>query len=606
MDDASKAVAYRTSCDKCGSKDNMVIYRDGHGHCYSTGCKAWLPADHEKTNKPTTTPRSKPVASDTQFLAGKPAALPKRGLSIETTRRWGYLVGQDKNGNNVQIAQHFDDHGNVIVQKLRTADKMFPIIGDASAMTLYGQQLWAPSLKTDILVVEGEHDAHAVDQMFSGTQPVVSVPAGAQSAAKFVKKYAEWLNQFRSVIFALDMDEHGRKATEECVPLVAPGKAKVVITQLKDANDYLLAERADEFREAVKQAKPWRPGGIINGDDIDVEMLYEAPNLGYTTQYPGMDKLTRGFRKGELVMVTAGTGIGKSTIVRQIGHHLNVVHGLSIGNIFLEESYKKTVQGYIAIDRKIPLGDLRQNPELLHRDDAHESMQLCIKNGRTYFYNHFGSLESDSLLSKIDYLASMGVDFILLDHISIAISGQTSSKEGERKDIDILMTKLRSAIERTGIGVIAICHLTKAEKGKSHEEGGQVSLDDLRGSGTLKQIPDTILALERDQQGENPDEAYIRVLKNREFGDLGRCQRLVYSKVTGLLESAEMTPSADDFPDEPKAKPKAGAIKIDRKLTTNKRPSDAKLKKLGLEANAAAHTNLFVGDNDDLDPDIPF
>jgi twinkle protein len=162
-------------------------------------------------------------------------------------------------------------------------------------------------------------------------------------------------------------------------------------------------------------------------------------------------------------------------------------------------------------------------------------MEETVHSGRMFFYDHFGSLGSQSLLAKLRYLAVVErCDFIFLDHISIVISGETSSSEGERRDIDLLMTRLRQLIEETGVGVVAIVHLKQPE-GKPHEEGGRVTLSHLRGSGSLKQIPDAIVVLERDQQGENPDETLVRVLKNREFGDLGVADTLGYSKRTGRL-----------------------------------------------------------------------
>jgi twinkle protein len=140
------------------------------------------------------------------------------------------------------------------------------------------------------------------------------------------------------------------------------------------------------------------------------------------------------------------------------------------------------------------------------------------------------------LLSKLRYLAvGCKCDFIILDHISIVVSGQESSSEGERKDIDILMTNLRSLVENTGVGVIAIVHLSKPP-GVSHEEGGRVTLSHLRGSGSLKQLPDNVVAMERDQQSDTKsDESTIRVLKNREFGELGLADTVVYDRETGRL-----------------------------------------------------------------------
>ena len=135
---------------------------------------------------------------------------------------------------------------------------------------------------------------------------------------------------------------------------------------------------------------------------------------------------------------------------------------------------------------------------------------------------------------------ALGCNFVVLDHISIVVSGAEGSGEGERRDIDKLMTKLRSLIESTGLGVIGIVHLKQPE-GKPHEEGGRVTLSQLRGSGALKQLSDNVIAIERDQQGEDPDKSVIRVLKCREFGETGLADELKYHRDTGRLLPVEDT-----------------------------------------------------------------
>jgi twinkle protein len=158
-----------------------------------------------------------------------------------------------------------------------------------------------------------------------------------------------------------------------------------------------------------------------------------------------------------------------------------------------------------------------------------------------WFYNHFGSLESKNLITKLRYLATVcKVDFILLDHVSIVTSGIESSSEGERKDIDILMTRLRQLIEETGVGVQAIVHLKRTQK--NFNEGDQVSLNDLRGSASLEQLSDNVIALERNQQGDNPTQVRLRVLKCREMGDLGEADLINYNRQTGRYELDASTP----------------------------------------------------------------
>jgi twinkle protein len=173
--------------------------------------------------------------------------------------------------------------------------------------------------------------------------------------------------------------------------------------------------------------------------------------------------------------------------------------------------------------------------------------------GRFYLYDHFGSLESDNLIAKLRYLATgCGCDFIVVDHISIAVSGIEDGDE--RRIIDNLMTKLRSLVEQTGVGMLCVCHLKNPTGGgATYEEGKKISLNDLRGSGGIKQMSDTVIGMERDQQAEDGtcDISTIRVLKCRFTGDTGAADTLEYSKKTGrLLVQGSAIPegfTAEDF-----------------------------------------------------------
>lgn len=535
MTDESSFIQHEP-CPSCGSSDALARYSDGHGFCWS--CKKYHHANGEVTEQP----KRGRMSKTHEFVNGETQALSKRCISEETCSKWNYQVGE-QHGKKVQIANYVRD-GKIVAQKLRYADKTFQVIGDGKQMPLFGQHLWRDGGKM-VTVTEGEIDALSVSQMWGNKWPVVSVPNGAQSAKKSIKNALPWLEQFETVVFMFDNDEPGREAAEECALLLTPGKAKIATLPLKDANEMLVAQRGNEIIDAIWGAKVYRPDGIVSGDEIKLADLQKAVPPGFATRYPQLNEMLNGLRKGELTLLTAGTGVGKSTLAREIAAHM-IQSGLSTGNVYLEESYTKTAQGYIAIDQNVQLGRLRCSPELITPEKYAESFARMIANGRTYFYNHFGSLASDNLLAKLHYFATgLDVDFIFLDHISIVVSGQESSREGERKDIDILMTKLRQLIEQTGVGVVAICHL-KMVDGTPHEEGGRVTLSHLRGSGTLKQLSDNIIALERDQQGDDPDESLIRVLKCREFGKLGPADTLKYNHETGRLLPFDKAPAFDD------------------------------------------------------------
>lgn len=501
----------------------MSVHEDGSTYCFA--CERTTRPDGRATNV---------EQPNTNWVPGVYHELKSRGLTEETCKKYGYQVGRDKD-KWFQIANYRDDRGTVIAQKLRFEDKSFAILGNGKGLPLFGQWLFKSGGKY-LTITEGELDAMAFSQAFDNAYPVVSVPNGAPDAKKSIARHLEWINSFDSVVLCFDMDEPGRKAVEECAMLFPPGKVKVMNLPEKDANEVLLTRGVRELVSAFWAAKDWRPDGIIPGTELTRDRLKQAAAKGYMLDLPKFDAETYGLRKGELTVLTAGSGIGKSTWMREIAYRFHQTYGLKIGNVFLEENVNKTGQAYVAIHNNVPLPMLRRDPNVVSDTDWDRALSQVVWP-RQWFYDHFGSLDSNNLLSKLRYLATAeGVDFIFLDHISIVHSG-VMGDEGERKEIDMLMTKLRSLVEETGVGMVAVVHL-KRKQGTSYNDGGKVGLTDLRGAASLEQFSDNVFALERDQQHKDESERHIstiRILKCRETGASGTADELQYSHDTGRL-----------------------------------------------------------------------
>jgi len=472
---------------------------------------------------------------------GEYATLIKRGISEATCRKFGYQVGTYQ-GRPVQIANYCTSDGDLLAQKLRFVGKEFRFVGEPSAVGLYGQHLWRSSGKR-VVVTEGEIDAMSIAQAFNLKWQVVSVPNGAQGAKKSIQKNLEWLESFEEVVLAFDNDEPGRIAAKECAALFTPGRCKILTfpNGIKDANDMIQQGREGDIATLVFEAKAYRPDGILSGTELKKKLDEFRKGGGtyfsYDTPRPKLDLMIRGLRKGELVMLTAGTGIGKSTEAAELGFDLMNRHKLTVGWVMLEENPLRTSLRVMSIklNRPLHLGMSGVTDEAFE-----EAYNATIGSGRFYLYDHFGSLESDNLLSKLKFMATgCGCDFVVLDHISIAVSGREDGDE--RRIIDNLMTNLRSLVEQTGVGVIAICHLKKPQgSAASHEEGGRVTLDDLRGSGSIKQLSDTVIGIERDQQDkDHSDYCQLRVLKCRFTGETGLADTLHYNRSTGRLIACE-------------------------------------------------------------------
>jgi twinkle protein len=510
-------------CPACGSSDALSRWADGHAHCYSQGCTYREPPYHiQKKKKP----------RFNKLVAGEVQALHKRHLTRSTCEKWDYRVGRFDN-QVVHIANYRNHKGDIVAQKIRFADKSLKVLGNPKIVTLYGQWLWRDSGKM-VIITEGEIDALSVSQLQNHKWPVVSVPNGAQGAKKAIQRNLDWLEQFETVVFMFDNDKQGREAAAECALLLSPGKAKIASLPLKDANDMLVAGREKELIDAIWEAKTFRPDGIVQGSELweVINQDDDAESIPYP--WIGLNEKTHGLRKGELVTFTAGSGIGKSLTCREIAYHL-LQQGQTIGYIALEENVRRTALGLMGLHLSKPL---HLNREGVSGEDLRLAFNETLGTGRVFFYDHFGSIDSENLLRRIRFLArGFDCDWIILDHLSIVVSGIGDGDE--RRLIDNTMTALRSLVEALGIGLILVSHLKRPEGNKGHEEGAQTSLSQLRGSAGIAQLSDLVIGLERNQQDEKKANlTLVRVLKNRFSGETGVACYLKYDPETGRLSES--------------------------------------------------------------------
>ena len=202
----------------------------------------------------------------TSLIDSEPKALNKRKIDLDTCKKWGYGLATH-NGSPVQVATYRDSKGSPIAQKLRYPDKNFQILGNAKKMGLYGEHLWQAGGKM-VTVCEGEIDALTVSQVTGNKWAVVSVPNGAQGAHKAVARSLEWLSSFEKVVFCFDNDQAGREASQKCSLMLPIGKARIATLPLKDPNEMLMAGRGSEIVQAQWSAKPYRPDGVVLGEDM--------------------------------------------------------------------------------------------------------------------------------------------------------------------------------------------------------------------------------------------------------------------------------------------------------------------------------------------------
>ena len=134
---------------------------------------------------------------------------------------------------------------------------------------------------------------------------------------------------------------------------------------------------------------------------------------------------------------------------------------------------------------------------------------------------------------------ALGIKWVILDHISILISGQAFGTN-ERTLIDYAMTRLRTLVQELGIGLLVISHLRRPDGDRGHEAGQVVRLNQLRGSHSIAQLSDACIGLQVDPEDPDSDIRHLTVLKNRFSGQTGAAGTLMYDRTTGRLLEAEL------------------------------------------------------------------
>lgn len=537
----------KVPCDSCGSSDANHLYEDGHTHCFSCSKTVYPKTESNKVNQHAPSPyRSTSNISDLTDLSSH--ALSSRGISKEVVEFFDVKMGFDENRKPQSHYYPYTKNGGVVAYKERRLPKSFSVHGDFKSVELFGQTKFSGG--RTLVICEGEIDVMSVAQAFKDYKgviyPVVGVPSASDTNA--VLRQRDWINGFDKVILMMDKDEAGDKATDAIAKMIKTGKAYIAKLPEKDANESLLKHGKDAILRAIWDAKEWSPAGIIVGDAVweHFKARQDIKSVPYPSCLQGLNDKLEGMRFGEITLFTSGTGSGKSTVIKEIALDLLEKTEDRIGLISLEESIGDTAEKFISMSLKRSVSD----PPPLTEEELKAGFDTVFGDERLVLLDHQGSVGDNSLIDKIEYMCLMGCKYLVLDHITIAVSEGSEGLSGNEA-IDKIMSDLLKIVKRHNVWLGLISHLRKAQGGKSFEEGNLASIDDIKGSGSIKQISFDIVAFARNLVAQDDLERntiQFRVLKSRFTGRTGDAGSATYNpKTTRLTNSRDIEFEAIDL-----------------------------------------------------------
>lgn len=549
----------QTACPNCTSSDGFSIYKDENKNTYNGYCFVCLESEQkvdmdgnvldpkEKAEVVNMFPDNKLTVDDVRDFPVR--GVKERNLRKTTCDFYGMKIGYEEDGKTIGYHYYpFTKDGALVGWQERDVKrKNFHSIGHGKSDIEFVGQSKFPKGKRSVTITEGALDAMAFHQILcdkygdqkAAGMPVVSLPNGTGSAVKIVQANYDYLTSFEKVVLMFDQDKPGREAAEHVARILPAKKTYIASFALKDACDMLINDRANELVDAYFNAESYTPAGIVTSSSTYELLAKRKDKVSYP--YPecmsGVNDKTYGHRLGEIVLFTAGTGAGKTQFIREDIYHLLMTTDFKIGICSLEECVEDTALGIMSLDanKRLHLPDVECSKQEYDR-----AWNNTMADDRIMFLDHQGSVADESLVDKIEYMAATDHKFIFLDHITIAVSDAGNYVNSA---IDQTMSALLKLVKRHNIWLGIVSHLRKqSADSKSFEAGAIPTEDDLKGSGSLKQIPWDTIAFSRNKYAKTEqarNTVKLHVLKCRTTGRTGYANKASFIEETGRLEYIE-------------------------------------------------------------------
>ena len=366
------------------------------------------------------------------------------------------------------------------------------------ALALYakGEPVDAITL-VDELDERGELDAVGGREKIHELAALVPASANARHYAQIVRETAI----LRGLIHA--GGEIARLGWER------PGEATELVDQAEQILFDLSQERATGEFSHIEQ--------LLKESFERITALYElgADVTGVPSGFRDLDRLTSGFQEGNLIIVAARPGMGKSALGLGIAANVAVRHARPVALFTLEMSKAEVTQRLMCSEAKVELHRLRTGR--LASDDWPRLTTACDRLAKAPIYvDDTGSITMLDIRSKVRRLKSKHPELglIVVDYLQLMTSG--TNAENRVQEVSQISRALKILARDVDIPVVAMSQLSRAVE-QRHDK--RPILSDLRESGSLEQDADIVCFIYRDdyynEDSPDPGVAEVIVSKHR-------------------------------------------------------------------------------------------
>ena len=244
---------------------------------------------------------------------------------------------------------------------------------------------------------------------------------------------------------------------------------------------------------------------------------------GLETGFIDLDKATSGLHEGEMIVIAARPGMGKTAFALNIATHAAMTTKKAIAIFNLEMSKEQLVNRMLSALGGIE-GKKLQNGQMMQTDWKKYNEAMSQLADTTMYIEDNAGITSSDIRAKCRRLASKpeGLGLVIIDYLQLLTLGgkRPDSRQQEVSDIS---RSIKTMAMELKVPVIALAQLSRnAEK----RENNEPMLADLRESGSIEQDADIVMFINRkdyykakEQLGKNDNaETDIIIAKHRKGG----------------------------------------------------------------------------------------
>ena len=249
-------------------------------------------------------------------------------------------------------------------------------------------------------------------------------------------------------------------------------------------------------------------------DELDAIASRGGVSRGVPTGIRDLDELTNGLQSGQMIVIAARPGVGKSTLGLDIARSASVKHHMPAAIFSLEMSKHEITMRLLSAEAKVPLHHMRAG-SLSDEDWSKLARRMGEIADAPLYIDDSPNMTMMEIRAKARRLKQRNdLKLIVIDYLQLMTSGKRV--ESRQQEVSEFSRALKLLAKELEVPVIAMSQLNR---GSEQRQDKKPMLSDLRESGSIEQDADMVMMIHREDMYEKESpragEADIMLVKHR-------------------------------------------------------------------------------------------